>query len=676
MLKRLFVVIGLVSALMLYPVAGWSAPAKTSRSNIEAPNIVHRVATLADLRGMVGHSGQRAVQVMGYYVAGDGGGGPPRMWKSGAAPGSYIDNGGSVIVPVGGDGSGAWVWEWSGPGNVRWFGAKGDGIADETTAIQASLNSGNKVVDIPDGTYVFSQLTLANDGQVLRLSSGANIRPTIWNQNALVVAGDAITITGGKITSASQWDGANTAWTYAVVYVTGDRFTADNVTLINVPRIGFGIREASDARIVNCRIEGNYPAGSWTGVETGHFGVTYDPGPTSRNLTVQGCTILSCVQGIFVGDFGAASTTGGILISGNTFEACHNHGVYAYGGFGNIISTNTFYNCSYPIAALGAGTIITGNMLYTNATGSNTDLTGISVREPVGCIITGNKISGDAPAGGVIIDLVNIVSTVTKNNIISGNVVDVVGGASIGIRVGTAAMTEVNSNNIISGNIIRTNGSTFSGVLFVGNKPGFSGRNNEISSNNLTIIGDSYGIVLEEQVAATVTRNKITVEYNAPSAKVPGLFKTVGVVDSEFSWNQCYSTSDYGTNLSYRVFWGGVGDARNRIDNNKILLSPTLATSIAPLVNTATASLRGNLFKATDPLAGSFTLTTASASVVVPNGNIVGQNVTIKPTNAAAAVMVATQGFYLTVSDGVSFSLTTGNGAAPANNATFSYSVD
>lgn len=80
----------------------------------------------------------------GYYTDGDGGGGPRRiLFKSG---GPYVDNGGSIIVPTGGDGSAAWLWgENIDIINPLWVGLKGDG-SDEYEILNKVQLEGNTIV--------------------------------------------------------------------------------------------------------------------------------------------------------------------------------------------------------------------------------------------------------------------------------------------------------------------------------------------------------------------------------------------------------------------------------------------------------------------------------------------------------------------------------------------------
>lgn len=122
------------------------------------------IDTIADLRSFSVNATLN-VQVNGYYTNGDGGDGYFYP-VTGAAPGTYIDNGGTIIVPTGGDGSSAWVRITSNDLiNVLWFGAKGDGSTDNTTYIQNALDTGYSIF-IPKGNFlVNSTLTIDIFGQ-------------------------------------------------------------------------------------------------------------------------------------------------------------------------------------------------------------------------------------------------------------------------------------------------------------------------------------------------------------------------------------------------------------------------------------------------------------------------------------------------------------------------------
>lgn len=73
--------------------------------------------------------------------------------------GSYKANGGTIFVASGLGGRNYWRRSYKGQLNVKWFGAKGDGITDDTKAIQDAFNAGaNKEVNIPDGKYMINAL--------------------------------------------------------------------------------------------------------------------------------------------------------------------------------------------------------------------------------------------------------------------------------------------------------------------------------------------------------------------------------------------------------------------------------------------------------------------------------------------------------------------------------------
>lgn len=96
------------------------------------------VNTVADLRNYKPTHKTESLQALGYWEAGDGGGGGPRVGLTGV-PGTFIDNKGTVIAST--DGSFAWVLPDTSIMNWKEFGAKGDNTADDTAAIQAAVDA-------------------------------------------------------------------------------------------------------------------------------------------------------------------------------------------------------------------------------------------------------------------------------------------------------------------------------------------------------------------------------------------------------------------------------------------------------------------------------------------------------------------------------------------------------
>lgn len=104
------------------------------RSTLTAISIQGTTVDLIDdLRSIEGYG--QSLYVRGHSTIGDGGQGTFE-WTDGAAPGTYVDNNGTIIVPTGGDGSGAWLRQYDDVVSVKWFGATGDGTTDDSDAIE------------------------------------------------------------------------------------------------------------------------------------------------------------------------------------------------------------------------------------------------------------------------------------------------------------------------------------------------------------------------------------------------------------------------------------------------------------------------------------------------------------------------------------------------------------
>jgi hypothetical protein len=117
------------------------------------------------------------VNVLGYYSAGDGGGGSFRYSSTDVS----VVNGGTIFSPTAGPGR--WLRVFSGSVNVRWFGAVGDGVLDDTASFSAALSYCRSQVlslFIPSGNYVVSSVDI---GAV----------PRIYGESSLYVPASIIT---------------------------------------------------------------------------------------------------------------------------------------------------------------------------------------------------------------------------------------------------------------------------------------------------------------------------------------------------------------------------------------------------------------------------------------------------------------------------------------------------
>lgn len=429
------------------------------------------------------------------------------------------------------------------------------GSGDQTTALQAFLDGLSNGDDaLITGTVNFTSLTVTKNNVRIRLAPGANLNKTDAFSDGLNVSGSGVIIEGGTITCPSSWDGTNAQPTYAVIHGTSTALglRVRNITLTNVPKVGVYLHDLDDAMITGCTIVGNYPAGSYTGVETGHFGICWNPATTGLAPVITGNQISTCVQGVFYGNYGAGSGNGAVT-SNNRFYGCHNHGVYISGGVNTCqVTDNVFLFCQVPVAATGSGHRISQNTLWTTSTGNGRDQVGISVRDCSDVQVIGNTITGDNTNSNVAIDVTSIGTSTIERVLVKDNVINMVGSSSglPAIRLGSSAVTLTLNDCIVDGNTIKSAGQSGQGVITVAAASGGLASRCAVTNNIVRIIGNSHGIYINRGIYCRVTNNTIVTEYDAGSATTLIRVQLGLTTDTVVFHNTYVNTAAFGTNVT------------------------------------------------------------------------------------------------------------------------------
>lgn len=195
------------------------------------------VTSVAALRALdtSGFSDGSVVEVLGYYLPGDGGGGAFYLDSGSVA----AEDNGLVIKPTAS--AGRWMRRFSGPINIRWFGAKGDGSTDDYDAIVDAVDVAKPLgatLFFPRGTYcIRTNFPVRQDGTVSSLVDYNGLTLSGEGRNSIIKTtypggADVLQLNGVKnfraelLGFASEISGAGSGSN--AVSVTGG---ADNITI-------------------------------------------------------------------------------------------------------------------------------------------------------------------------------------------------------------------------------------------------------------------------------------------------------------------------------------------------------------------------------------------------------------------------------------------------------------
>lgn len=540
----------------------------------------------------------------------------------------------------------------------QWWGAVGDGIADDTLPVQAALNFGGTVYFV-NGTYTISYVEAAVNGTHILLSSKAVIQSTISFDIGIKISGNNCIMEGGTFFMPPVFDPSDVEWVYAGIYITGTNVLVKGVTLDNVQKVGIGFKNTSYCYVENCTINGNFGTygSSYNGADVIHFGIAFAPGGTGGTFVATNNTINTCIQGIYYKNFGITTDEYGVLITDNTISKCFNHAIYCLGGEGQVISDN---NCSYCGQAIAVqcfyGAVVSNNSIYLGKTDDPlSDEVGILLIDPIGAVCSGNNINGNGKAGSAAVILTNIDGDAISENVITNNIIKITTTAACDlIQFGNNSLTTFMKNNVISHNVLNGPCIENHGAIYTEAHASCVSHNNVISNNNITVhvVNDlDAGIYIHNNGGFIIKENNIVIAGNALSAIAAyGIYSiSEATYLGEILNNRISVFENDGDNMNIVGIKITTGTGILLIEGNKLdaSLSDALSYAIVSCSN-ANAILKKNINDLRVATSGVVTIAIAGQTAALPVGNFelegsglnIIKNILIRPINTGAVAEV------------------------------------
>lgn len=300
-----------------------------------------KVNTIADLRNTIGKEEGQIVELLGYYEAGE----YSLKYKWTNTQG--VDDGGSVIN----SGSGSWLAIFGEVVTPEYFGAKGDGISDDTLYIKKAF-SHSKHIYFPKGIFNISEgIEINVSGYKI---SGEGTIKVIQDIDSVFKFVKTTENIGDTKISGLFIDGNNKA-NYGI-YCENYRYNniIDAVSVYNVKQHGICLfKNCWINTIQNCRI---YYAGS-SGIYCGN---------SANSVGIINNEIGVCNIGIELN--ASTVSTNGIYLQRNIIQSCINSGIsvlgfmHAVSIIGNYMEDNEVYGIN--TGGNSTGTSIIGNTIH------------------------------------------------------------------------------------------------------------------------------------------------------------------------------------------------------------------------------------------------------------------------------------------------------------------------
>jgi parallel beta-helix repeat protein len=397
------------------------------------------------------------------------------------------------------------------PVSVLDYGAVGDGVADDTAAIQAAVTaaSNNSSIYFPAGTYLVGAagvdvasktgVTLFGESAIIKLTAISTL--TIPSLGACSIRFNSctrsgvrgITFNGNSIASAAVGFSASTE-----CFVIGCTIFGSGATGQVISSNG-GVRNRFTDNLI---YSGNGTArGLWLGnVTAGNMETDIEiANNIVKNHNATGI-VISSVGGRCLGNHAQTNEGAGIIFPGAGGYATKNLTVT-----GNYCVDNLFHGIQsdviYTTAAdCVSGITLSGNICTANSRGTGS---GIYMLNSRNCVITGN-VCLDNVAAGIVADDNNIGLTISGNLCADTRA----GGARTqltGIRMNVT--NDASANYAVTGNTLRNNADV--GLQSISTVSGKTISNISICGNSI-VDNANYGIFAAEITAGDMSDVVIT----------------------------------------------------------------------------------------------------------------------------------------------------------------------